>query len=127
MSGARFVISKQNAAGADVALANDPDPNATQPDPDRIYKFGPAPQTSEGVWIGASGGGPTVRLWMRVKELAPPTAANPRWIALGAAFAIVVDEAVVLAPGVLPQNIEFFVQVTANGGVHRIALGNTQS
>lgn len=107
----------QNPAGG--ALANDAAPNATEPSANRTWQL-PRPQAvASGMWLTATGGGPTGQLWMRVEEIS-------RWVAVGAPVVLAADASTELAPGAVPTSSKLFFQITANGGATAIAVGLTQ-
>ena len=110
-------------ANGGAVLAADPAPNATPPadaDVFRLTSSRPNPVT-DGWYVAAKGGSPTVTVWVKAKGL-------DRWMALDGATALVVTADVVktFALGSIPFNRDLFVQVTAPNGCTGIELGVTQ-
>ena len=102
------------------------DPNSAEPAGTRVFKLNsskPNPMT-DGVWIAAKGGTPTITIWVYVDGLA-------KWFPLlltgaTASFSPAVDVLKTYGLASFPLLKKAFIQVTTPNGCTGISIGVTQ-
>lgn len=112
--------------GGAAFTANDTDPNTTDPPVDQTFIVAKPQVVPLGLWIAATGGGPTIQIWMKVDH--PKFGANApnRWIKFGNAFALTADVLLSITTGSIPTNARLFLQITAHDTATALAAGLVQ-
>lgn len=102
------------AGGA--VLPVDTSPVSVEPPRERVFPFVRSPTGADALWLGAIGGSCTVELWAKdgadwFAATALPVVVPANRLALGFAGLIV------------PQELLYFVQITANAGATQLRVG----